>query len=457
MESCVEEVTAALPAEAASQVLGLDPVELICVSRQAAAKDDPEVCRRDLKDYNQRNQCLRFCAVYIGRPLDCPVKGWPSYREGLCQALASRNPSLCLAVPTEQRAVCRAVLQGESHCGALDAQHRPQCRREAQVWRGVVKSLAATLPASYKPSLEMRATAITSGVSLPTGAAQFKSTALDHGILLADQAGSGDWLALDRNFAPQETYSYSSSPPLELELQVTIPATGTGTVSIGASTAQAKVNFRETSSYRYRTLQASSGTVSISKLGRSLAGQVTGTFSLELTDGVDKVKLEGQFDTFVRELVPLANVASYMRYRTGGSSSGYSYGTLSPDDVKKHQARIHKVKDGLYDIDPSLRDELVQDTSKLTDSGSISKPHGSTSGGFRFYSVHRNSLIGLLGFMDNDTIKKINGKSCESREAFFDAYTKFKKAPQILITLERSGSEVKVTYRVRKVSAKESK
>lgn len=455
-ESCVEELTAQLPPEAASQVLGSDPVQLICTARQATAKDDPEVCRRSLKDYNQRNQCLRFFAVYVGRPLDCPTRGWPTYHEGLCHALATRNPSLCLAVPKETRTLCQAILRGEGQCASLGQSERTQCRREAQAWRGVLKPIAGTLPASFKPSLEIRAAALTSTLTLDARSSQFKSASLETGLLLADQAGSGDWLVLDRNFAPQETYSYSGTPPMDLELQVPTPATGVGSSTIGGTGGgQGKVSFRESGSYRYRTFQASSGTVSVTRFARSAGGQVSGTFSVEFTDGVDRLKLEGQFETFVRELVPLANVASYMRYRTGSGASGQSYGSLPPDEVTKLQARIVKVKENSFDVDPSIRTEILADTDKLTRGASVGKPYasaGSKDASFRIYSVYPNSLLWLLGFRDNDQIKKVNGKAMDSREAFYEAYSRFKKAATIVVVIERGGTELKLSYRFKKVA-----
>ncbi len=454
-EKCVEELTAQLPPEAASQVLGSDPIQLICTARHAAAKDDPELCRRGLKDYNQRNQCLRFFAVYVGRPLDCPTRGWPTYHEGLCHALASRNPSLCLAVPSETRTLCNAVLRGESQCASLGTSERASCRRETQAWRGVVKPIPATLPASFKPSVEVRASALTSTLTLDARASQFKSPVLDTGVLLADQAGSGDWFVIDRNFAPQETYSYGGSTPMELELQVPTPATGVGSSAIGGTGGgQGKVSFRESGSYRYRTFQASSGTVTLTRFTRSAGGQLSGTFSVEFTDGVDKLKLEGQFESFVRELVPLTNVASYMRYRTGSGGSGTSYGSLPPDEVKKLQARILKVKENTYDIDPSVRTEILADTNKLTQGASVGKPYSSTGsdGSFRIYSVYQNSLLWLLGFRDNDQIKKVNGKAMSSREDFYEAYSRYKKTQTIVVQIDRGGTELKLTYRFKKVA-----
>jgi hypothetical protein len=444
VEKCVEELASQLPSEAISQVLGTDQVQLICTARQAAAKDDPEVCRRNLRDHNQRNQCLRFFAIYVGRPLDCPTRGWPTYHEGLCNALASRNPSLCLAAP-------KAILRGESQCASLGGVELTSCRREAQAWRGVLKPIAATLPSSFKASVEVRASSLTSSLTLDANSSQFKSPVLETGMLLADQAGSGDWFVIDRNFAPQEI-------SIGVELQVPTPATGVGASSIGGTGGgQGKVSFRESGSYRHRSFQATSGTVTLSRFSRTAGGQLSGTFSVEFTDGVDKLKLDGQFDSFVSELVPLANVASYMRYRTGSSSSGSGYGTLAPDEVKKMQARILKVKDNTYDVDPSIRTDLIADTNKLTQGASVGKPYaspGSTgSSNFRIYSVYQNSLLWLLGFRDNDQIKKVNGKAMESREDFYDAYSRHKRTNAIVVVIERAGTEIKLSYRIKKVAA----
>ena len=458
-EKCVEELTAQLPAEVASQVLGTDPVDLVCRSRQAAAKDDPDVCQRNIKDYNQRNQCLRFFAIYVGRPLDCPQKGYPSYREGLCLALASRNPSLCLAAPAAHRALCNAVLRGTSQCNSLGAAKRPGCLKEALAWRGIIKPTASTLPATFRPQLEVRAAAITAGLTLSAEASHFKAKTLDAGILVADQGGTGDWLVIDRNFAPQESYDYSSSPPMELELQAPLPSMGTGTVNVGGTGgALAKVSFRESGGYRYRTMQGSSGTVTVSRLSRASAGQVAGTFSIELTDGVDKLKLEGTFETFIRELLPLSRVASYMQYRSGSGSQSWS-GTLSVEEVKKAQARIVKVKENVYDVDPSIRADIIADTGKLTNAASISRRYrtGGSYRGFQLYSVYQNSLMFLLGFRDNDTVLKVNGKILDTKEDAYDAFAKLKKANTIVVVVERGDKELKLTYRIRRIPPSKAK
>lgn len=456
MQQCMEELSAQLPTEAVSQVLGTDPLELVCASRMAAAKDDPGVCRQEVKDYSQRNTCLRFFAIYTGRPQDCPQRGWPAFHEGLCRALATRQPSLCLAVAEAQQPLCRAILLGDSHCALMASAKRTSCRREAAGWRGLLKPRPAVLAGDFTPSMEVRASAVTgsSTLNLPAGAGQFKPSVLKNGVLLADRGGSGDWFCIDRSFAPQENYQYGSSPPLELELQVPIPSTGTGSVSVGGTgNAQAKVTFRENGSYRYRALQGTSGTVSISKLTRSEAGQLAGTFSLELTDGVDRLKLDGEFSTFIRELVPLSSVASYMQYRTGSSAtSHYTQGALSPEEVKKVLARIVKVKDGLYDVDSAVREDILTNTSKLTDSAQISQESGGKS--FRLFSVTRSGLLSLLGFQDSDLIRKINGKVVQSREDFYDAYGKLKKAASIVVIVDRGGTETKLTYRIKKGLAK---
>jgi hypothetical protein len=233
---------------------------------------------------------------------------------------------------------------------------------------------------------------------------------------------------------------------------------GTGTVNVGTSGAVAKVSFRESGSYRYRTMQSSSGTVTISRFARITAGQVAGTFSIELTDGVDKLKLEGTFETFIRELLPLSRVASYMQYRSGSSNYSWS-GTLSVEEVKKAQARIVKVKENLYDVDPSIRADIIADTGKLTNAASISRRYqtGGTYKGFQIYSVYQNSLLFLLGLRDNDTVLKVNGKVLDTKEDAYDAFAKFKKTNTIIVVVERGGNELKLTYRVRKLPPPKTK
>ena len=48
--------------------------------------------------------------------------------------------------------------------------------------------------------------------------------------------------------------------------------------------------------------------------------------------------------------------------------------------------------------------------------------------------------------------QRINNRALETKEDLYDAYTRFKKTSPIVVTIDRGGSELKLTYRVKKVT-----
>ena len=472
-QACIERLSRQMPAELTlwtGQERG--PLELVCRSREAASLDDPGVCRQSLKGYRERQQCQRFFAIFKGRPGDCPKRGWPSYHEGFCTALAARNAALCRAAPREQRALCKALLLGERHCRSLAVAPRARCRRATAAWGGVLGKVTGG-GATANPRLELRAAALSSGVTLPANAAHYKDDALEHGLLLADQPGTGDWLIIDQRFAPRESYRHRGRPPLRMELMVPIPAAGTGQVTLRPPSAPAPkapgsgpsptpapgpapqgsagVQVLGYTSSRNQRFEATGGSVTIGRLERRLAGVISGTFDLELSDGIDRIKVSGQFETFVRELVPRATVASYLRSRAGRGSHSRGYGALAPRRVADLAGRIRKVRDNLFHVDPGVRREIIADTMILTRAASISRLTGGTQSGFRLYRVYRNNLLWLLGLRDRDVVQKINGKNLDTREDLYEAFVRLRRAGRLVLTLERGGKPHRISYLIQRV------
>lgn len=433
-----------------------DPARLICRSREAASRGDPALCRRDLKRHADRQRCERFVAIFTARPSLCPTRGWPRYREGLCLALATRTPSLCQAAPASLKGLCLAMLLGPRHCKALTSTARLRCRRAVTAWKGVIttKKSGSKSPAKLKPRLELRATALTQGLSLPAGSSSAASRALDTGILLADKHGTGDWLIIDRRFAPQERYTpHRHRSRLRIELRVPLPAAGTGRIRLGQR-GEATAHLRNSSFVRTQIFEATSGVVEITDLDRKQAGRVAGTFDLELTDGVDRIKLTGKLETFIRELVPLSDVASYVRSYTGSGARTRRvrpYGSIPPAKVASLAARIRRVRDDLYDVDPNLRNSVAKDTTMITRAASISRLTGGSRSGYRLYQVYRNNLLWLLGLRDKDVVIEINGRPLDCQEDLFEAFVRFKRARRLVLTIERGTKKKQITYRIRPV------
>jgi hypothetical protein len=342
-DSCIKQLTKRLPAEAALMMLG-KRIELTCRAYQAAANDDASACK-SLSDYRQRGECEQFYAIYAGRVKQCPMRGYPRHAEGFCAALARRDPALCRAAAVETQPLCKALLSGAAGCSKLSGLDKSRCVGATRLFRGLIKGIKPSLPKTFKPKLEMSASVISGAITLPSNAAKFSSNRVAHGILLADKAGSGDWLVINSSFAPHDAYRRSGRPPMNLELQVPISTLNTKIKLSGGANGSGKVNFTVRSpSYRYVQMSSVTGEAKITKLERKIGGRVMATFWLELTDGVDRIRVNGTLDTFVRDLVPLSRVANYMRYRTKPKTHRYSYnrGKLTLDELTWFKARIKK-------------------------------------------------------------------------------------------------------------------
>ena len=450
---CLGRLAKKLPGEVVA-LLSAESLEMLCRAQQAVAEDNPTICRRGIKNYQVRKDCQRFYAAYTGRTSDCPTRGHPAYAEGHCLAVASRNPGLCTLVKPDDRPTCLGVILGSKHCGQLKGTPKALCQAAARAWKGLIKAQPAQPPLTFKPRLKVQATALSSGITIPSGGASFDSSQLDQGILVADRHGKGDWFVINYSFAPTEYYvRHRKRGPVRIELQVPLGANAIGTHRVtGGAGGGGKVSFSSRApTYRYVNMQTSSGSVTFSRFDRKLGGRLTGTFWMVATDGVDKVRVEGSFDTFVRQLVPLSKVESYMRYRVKPRKRHYyNRGRLSQDELNRVRARIRRVKDNLYDVDPSLRNELVADTAMIRYGASVSS-NRHKQGGYKLYTVHRNGVLWWLGLRDRDTISAINKKSLDKPEDVYAAYGRLKKARKIVVEVLRGTKTIKLTYRIRRV------
>ena len=460
---CVDKLARSVPASALSVTLDGKTLSLICRAHQAAAENSEEPCKLiGSRDYQLKRACQRFYAIYSGKWQKCPRSGYPSHHEGLCLALSTRQPALCRAAKPKERPLCEALLGKAQRCDKLDKSDAAACRAQVRAWRGLYGPKKPVLPVAFEPSFEARASARSAGVKLPAGAASFKAAFVRYGLLLADATGQGDALVINRQFAPRDYYSYRNRPPLQVELWISLASGSGGAASytVGSGNGGGKITFRGGNG-RYRTMTAQSGTVKVTRLERKLGGRIVASFSLVYSDGVDKVALDGRFETFVRELLPLKDVARYVRYRfmpqpSTRHRSRYSSARLSPDEVKRISARIRKVKENRYWVDPSVRDEIAKNTGWIMYGGSISRRYqsGGSYSCYRMYTVYRNSVLWLLGFRDNDVVCKVNRRKLDTPEDAYAAYGTLRRTRQLSFEVERGGKTITLRYSIRRVRGK---
>ncbi|MCK5800748.1 MAG: hypothetical protein KAI47_26355 [Deltaproteobacteria bacterium] len=468
-DTCIARLTKRLPAEI-SVLLDSRSLELVCRAHQAAAQSDPQVCRRSLKDYRARKKCQRFYAIYTGHSNHCPKAGYPRHREEACLALATRNPGLCRTVGPQDRPTCDGALKGESFCKkSPPGVKRLACVTAARTWRGLLKPQKASPSPSFKPVFVVRATALSSGLTLPARARHFQSLRLRHGVLVADHSGPGDWLVINSStLFVRGVRTTTPREPILLDLQ--LPLLGATAIKThplkGGAGGSAKVTFAtRTPRYRSINMTSTSGAVTISRYERKLGGRVEGSYWIILENGVEKIRIEGRFSTFVRDLVPLSGVANYMRSTMKMRKRISSRGGLSLDELRKVRARIKKITDTRYQVDPSLRDELVRDTKKLryAASGGFRRRYSrrvSTAPlheGYTLYTVYRRGVLWALGFRNRDVITAINKHPLRKPEDLYDAYAKLKKARRLVFAIDRGTKAIHLTLQIRRVRPKTRK
>lgn len=70
-------------------------------------------------------------------------------------------------------------------------------------------------------------------------------------------------------------------------------------------------------------------------------------------------------------------------------------------------------------------------------------------GGFKLFAIRPSSLFSLLGMVDGDVLRRINGFELKSPENALEAYTRLRDANRIDVDLDRNGSSIRKSYSVR--------
>ncbi|MBW2731251.1 MAG: hypothetical protein JRH20_02600 [Deltaproteobacteria bacterium] len=428
-------------------------LESICRGREAVARGRRTPCNL-LRGIRSQARCQRYYAASVGRPSACPKAGSMAY-EGLCAALAWRDPSFCRLARDRRIPLCVGALKGKKACTQKKGRARVRCAAAAATWKGKLKVKKPFLPTGYQTVLEARITALSS-LALPGNVASFTSKRLHRGVLLADKPGHGDAFAILQNLAPVP-YSGRYDPGPHIKLWVPLPQNGMpGRVQVQSPSAGGSLSFRIRGPNRSIRLAITGGKVTFSRLERKVGGRIIATFSLLAGNGVDRVRLEGRLDTFVRQLIPLSRMGRTIGYRASTITKrryGYNRGRLRVKEVAQVKKSIRKLSERRYEVDNALRDAVVKDTAIMITGASIYRYRGKPKG-YKLSRVYRNSVLWQLGLRDRDVLLSVNKKKLSSREAVFIAYAKFRRARKLTLELLRNNDTIKLVYRVKRTRKK---
>lgn len=252
-----------------------------CIAARAEAGHSLALCA-ELGVTALRDRCRERVAIATGDPTGCPAARSRDGHDPLCLALASRDPRLCVAAGTVERAVCEAVLvDGDAHaCARLPVELRAACTSR-------ITRLAAL--ASFEVE---RAEALETSASLTIGDAEPLELAIAARGARIAYAGCEPTLELGEERAtglhrPESTW------------RLRVPAAGAAPYESTIGVLGASI---EVETHELRSASVANGRVSIAALDRTLGGRVEGSFAGQLANGTTPVSVSGAFVTFVRDI-----------------------------------------------------------------------------------------------------------------------------------------------------------
>ncbi|MBK9033840.1 MAG: hypothetical protein IPL61_21660 [Myxococcales bacterium] len=118
-------------------------------------------------------------------------------------------------------------------------------------------------------------------------------------------------------------------------------------------------------------------------------------------------------------------------------------------DLDDLAAGITKLDDEHYQITRAAIDAVVADPMTLARGGRVvpSVKNG-TPDGLKLYAIRPGSLLALLGFVNGDTVHRVNGDAVDSMDRALDVYAKLRVADKIEFELTRRGRPVTLVLEV---------
>ncbi len=253
-----------------------------CLAQQAEAHQDSAACA-ELSVSTLRERCVARVAIASARPSDCPAARTMGGRDPLCVALAARDRRLCAIGSSLDRAVCEAALGRDVACAHLRDAERDACSTR-------VADLGARIEGEVRTS-----PALETSMSMHVGSDVRTTSAADRGVRVISRGCTRLLVLGDQSHLTAPFGLASIAFDVVLVGDPPIDASLTSLPSDMASTLSATVD-------GIRTLHATSGSVTITRLELALGGVVEGTIHAAFAGQVPVI--DATFTTFVRDLDP---------------------------------------------------------------------------------------------------------------------------------------------------------
>jgi general secretion pathway protein C len=118
-----------------------------------------------------------------------------------------------------------------------------------------------------------------------------------------------------------------------------------------------------------------------------------------------------------------------------------------PDDIKKGIVRISATE---FNIDRGIVDKILENQAELMKQARIvpEQENGKVVG-IRLFGVRSDTLLGALGMENGDRLQSINGFDMTSPEKALEAYARLRTADQMVVQINRKGSNMNLDYNIK--------
>jgi general secretion pathway protein C len=101
-------------------------------------------------------------------------------------------------------------------------------------------------------------------------------------------------------------------------------------------------------------------------------------------------------------------------------------------------------------VEKQLVEKLLSNTTALaTAARFVPSIKDGKPNGFKLYAIRPNSIFGVIGLQNGDTVKAINGLDMSSPDKALEVYTKLRNASHLSVQVERRGENLTLDYTIR--------
>lgn len=159
-----------------------------------------------------------------------------------------------------------------------------------------------------------------------------------------------------------------------------------------------------------------------------------------------------ELQTLVGQLQPLLHMVALLKLDPAQLPAASTHGAGSETEptgaadtaaealASRLAAGVKKLSETRYRMSKSLLDELAGNPAVLSRGARLvpSVKNGQPNG-FKLYAIRPTSILATLGFMNGDTLTRINGHDLSSPEKALEVYSELRKATMIKIEIVRRG------------------